>query len=355
MDVTRLSSEDAEEPPPRPTLKEVAALAGVSWKTVSRVVNGEAGVSEAMAAKVRRAASQLGYRPNMAASSLRRSDRRTATVGLLLQDLSNPFSASLFRAIEDVARTRGVAVIAGSVDEDVYRERALVAEFVSRRVDGIVIAPVAPDQSGLMAERRAGLPVVFVDRRPPHVDVDAVVVDNREGAYAGTVHLMASGHRRIAFLGDDPSITTATQRLEGHLRALHDHGIPHDPSLYRLHASAEAFGHEATLALLDSSTPPTAILAGQNFITMGALRALAERNAQRRVALVGFDDFPLADLLDPPVTVVAQDVAEVGHEAARLLFARIDGDTSPMRQVVLPTHLIPRGSGEIPLAVADAG
>lgn len=354
MKVTRLSSGADDPDTPRPTLKEVAALAGVSWKTVSRVVNAEPGVSEAMATRVRRAARQLGYRPNMAASSLRRSDRRTASMALLLQDLSNPFSASLLRAAEDVARTRGVAVIAASVDEDEERERRLVEEFVDRRVDGLIVAPVAADQSFLLSERRAGLAVVCVDRKPGHLDVDAVVVDNVQGAYDGTAHLLAHGHRRIAFIGDHPSIVTATLRLEGYRRALHDQGVPNDESLYLLDVSSERFGYETTLSMLDSPAPPTAVFTGQNFITMGALRALAERGLRHQVALLGFDDFPLADLLDPPVTVVAQDVAKVGHEAARLLFARIDGDTSPTRQVVLPTHLISRGSGEIPRALADA-
>ena len=318
-------------PPPteetrwRPTLKEVAALAGVSWKTVSRVMNHESGVSDEMVVRVQAAARQLGYKPNMAASSLRRSDRRTATVGLLLQDLSNPFSASVLRGVENVARRRGVAVLTASLDEDPEREQALVAEFVARRVDGLIVAPVGPDQASVFAERQAGLPVVFVDREPDRLDADVVVVDNMQGAYDATVHLISHGHRRIAFLGDQRSIATARQRLEGYLAALRDHGIAGDEQLYRLDTATERFGREATLALLD----------GQ-----GSL--------QRKMALVGFDDFLLADLLDPPVSVVAQEAGEVGREAGQLLFSRIDGDHSTSRRVLLPTQFIPRGSGEIP-------
>jgi LacI family transcriptional regulator len=341
-------------PPPteethwRPTLKEVAALAGVSWKTVSRVMNHESGVSDEMVVRVQAAARQLGYKPNLAASSLRRSDRRTATVGLLLQDLSNPFSASVLRGVENVARSRGVAVLTASLDEDPEREQALVAEFVARRVDGLIVAPVGPDQASVFAERQAGLPVVFVDREPDRLDADVVVVDNMQGAYDATVHLISHGHRRIAFLGDQRSIATARQRLEGYLAALRDHGIAGDEQLYRLDTATERFGREATLALLDGQGSPTAIFAGQNFITMGTLRALAERGLQRKMALVGFDDFLLADLLDPPVSVVAQEAGEVGREAGQLLFSRIDGDHSTSRRVLLPTQFIPRGSGEIP-------
>jgi LacI family transcriptional regulator, galactose operon repressor len=331
----------------RPTLKEVAALAGVSWKTVSRVMNREPGVSTEMAARVQAAARQLGYKPDMAASSLRRSDRRTATVGLLLQDLSNPFSASVLRGVEDVARDRGVAVVAASLDEDPKREQALVEEFIARRVDGLIVAPVAADQGSVLAERQAELPVVFVDREPDGLDADVVVVDNAQGAYDATVHLIKRGHRRIAFLGDRPSIATARQRLDGYLAALRESRIPIDERLYRLEAASSRFGYELTLALLGGSPPPTALFAAQNFITMGALRALAERGVQHKLALVGFDDFPLADLLDPPVSVVAQEVGEIGRQAAMLMFSRLDGDRSASRRVVLPTRFIPRGSGEI--------
>jgi LacI family transcriptional regulator len=210
------------------------------------------------------------------------------------------------------------------------------------------VAPVGPDQASVFAERQAGLPVVFVDREPDRLDADVVVVDNMQGAYDATVHLISHGHRRIAFLGDQRSIATARQRLEGYLAALRDHTIAGDEQLYQLDTATERFGREATLSLLDGQGSPTAIFAGQNFITMGTLRALAERGLQRKIALVGFDDFPLADLLDPPVSVVAQEAGEVGREAGQLLFSRIDGDHSTSRRVLLPTQFIPRGSGEIP-------
>lgn len=331
----------------RPTLREVAAAAGVSIKTVSRVVNDEPGVSEPLAQRVQRATTALGYRPDMAASNLRRSDRRTATIGLLLADVSNPFSAALLRAVEDVARPRGVAVVAASVDEDEERERSLVDDFVARRVDGLLVTPTSQERSPLARERQSGLPVVFIDREPPMDDADAVLVDNTRGARAATEHLLAIGHRRIAFLGDSPTISTAQQRLAGYRSALRRHGIRVDRRLYRLGPSSEELGYGTTMEMLDGPDPPSAVFAGQNLLTMGALRALSQRGLRSRVAVVGFDDFPLADLLDPPVTVVAQDVAALGRAAAELLFARMDGDTSRPRRLVLPTQLVPRGSGEI--------
>src|SRR3990172_4283326 len=193
----------------RPTMRDVAALAGVSLKTVSRVINAEPAVSDDLLARVHRAIDQLDYRPNLTASSLRRSDRKTATVGLVLEDLANPFSAAVTRAVEDAARPRGVTVVAGSVDEDPDRERALVREFVARRVDGLIVVPAADDQSYMLADRPAGTALVFVDRPPNHLDADAVVAANRSGAAEGVRHLMSVGHRRICFLGDLVTIRTA--------------------------------------------------------------------------------------------------------------------------------------------------
>ena len=163
-------------------MRDVAALAGVSLKTVSRVVNAEVGVSTDVRTRVERAIAQLGYQHNLAASNLRRSNARTNTVGVLLQDVSNSFSASLLRSLEDTARQRDVAILTASLDEEADRERALVSSLVRRRVDGLVLMPATHQQGYLADEVRGGLPVVFVDRPPHGIDADSVTVDNRRGA-----------------------------------------------------------------------------------------------------------------------------------------------------------------------------
>src|SRR3989442_4663917 len=217
--VTTLSGGRHETSPverPRPTMRDVAALAGVSLKTVSRVINDEPAVSSDLLVRVQRAIEQLDYRPNLTASSLRRGDGKTATIGLVLEDLANPYSAAVTRAVEDAARPRRVTVVAGSVDEDPERERALIREFVARRVDGLIVAPTAADQSYLFADRRAGMVLVFVDRPPTNLDADTVVAANRTGAAEGVRHLLAGGHRRIGFLGDLSTIATAAERYAGY-------------------------------------------------------------------------------------------------------------------------------------------
>lgn len=339
----------------RPTLKDVAALAGVSMKTVSRVINGEPGVAPAKVESVERAVRQLDYRPNLTASSLRRLDGRTAAIAALLEDLANPFSAELHRALEDVAHEHDVLLFAGSLDESPERERRLVRAFTSRRADALIIAPASSDQGYLGDEVPEGTPVVFVDRAPAGYEADAVVVDNVEGARTAVTHLISHGHRRIAFLGDRQSISTARDRFEGYVQALHEHGVPVDADLV-VHGLEDARrAEDAVPALMELPVPPTALFAAQNEITAGAYRYLQASDLQHDVAVVGFDDFPLADLLRPGVTVVAQDPTAIGRAAAELLFARLAGDSSPFRTVVVPTRLIPRGSGELPATRAGTG
>ncbi len=334
-------------PGSRPTMRDVAALAGVAIKTVSRVINGVSTVDPAMAARVRDAAEKLGYRPNLTASNLRRSDGRTATIGMLVEDAANPYSGTLMRAVENAARERGVLVLVASLDEDPARERELAGALVDRRVDGLVIVPSGHDHSYLIRERNAGTGLVFVDREPKQLDADAVVADNRQGAVNAVRHLLAAGHRRIAYLGDRMSISTAVQRFDGYLHALEVAHLPADPDLVWHEASTEAAAIEATTKLLARPDPPTALFTSQNLITIGASRALRTLGREESVAMVGFDDFPLADMLRPGITVIAQDIEPMGKLAAEILFRRLDGDCGPTRTHTVPTRLIARGSGEI--------
>ncbi len=329
-------------------MRDVAALAGVSLKTVSRVVNGAPTVDTGLAARVRRAAAQLNYRHNMTASNLRRGDRRSFMIGLMLEDVSNPYSSSIYRAVEDVARERGVGALAGSLDEDPVRERELAATLVARRVDGLIVIPAGRDHSYLRDEQEMGMAVVFVDRPPALLPADSVMVDNTAGAIAAVRHLIGYGHRRIAFLGDLTSIATAQDRYAGYRDTLRQAGLTEDPSLvlHNLHTAQAA--EAAVIGMLNDPEPPSALFSSQNLITLGTVRALRACGAQNRIAMVGFDDLPLADMLDPPVTVVSQDVVAIGTLAAQILFRRIDGDTSDVEAHIVPTRLIPRGSGEIP-------
>ena len=331
----------------RATLRDVASVAGVSIKTVSRVVNGEPGVSAEKLAAVQQAVEALDYRPNHSASSLRRADRRTSAVGAVLDDLANPYSAEVLRALEDSARKRGVLVFAGSVDGDPDRERQLVRAFSTRRADALVLVPVTEQQAYLEREVEVGTPVVFIDRPPTGFGADSVVTDNVGGAAHAVRHLAAHGHRRIAFLGDNRRLPTARDRFQGYLETMSSLGLPVCGELVAHDLVSAELTARAVDALFAADQPPTALFTARNDITIAAIRCLQERDLERRTALVGFDDFPLADLVRPGVTVMAQDPTAIGRHAADLVFARLEGDHSPPRTAVVRTRLVQRGSGEI--------
>jgi LacI family transcriptional regulator len=327
---------------------DVAALAGVGLKTVSRVVNSEPGVSPQLEARVRQAIEQLNYRRDANAATLRRLGRKTQTIGLVLEDVSNPFSSALHRAVEDAARERGVLVFAGSCDEDPDRERELIGSFRDRRVDGIIVVPASHDHGYLHEERRAGTALVFVDRPARHLDADSVVSDNVGGARHATQHLLERGHLRIAFLGDLLSISTAAERVRGHRQALEAAGVDVDDDLIRTELRDPEAAARAIDEALALPNPPTAFFTAQNLLTIGGVHALRRAGREREIALIGFDDISLADMVDPAISVVAQDPQAIGRTAADQLFRRLDGDNAPAVHLVIPVRLIARGSGEIP-------
>jgi LacI family transcriptional regulator len=329
-------------------MRDVAAVANVSIKTVSRVVNHEAGVSAEVVARVHDAIRLLGYQHNTTASNLRRNDQRTLTIGVLLDDVANPFMSTLHRAIEEIAHRHDTLVFAVSSDQDATREDRLIRAMAARRVDGLIVVPNSAGAAGLQQFQRLHRPAICVDRPAVIPNVDNVLADNRAGARKAVHHLAAHGHRRIAFLGDRETIWTATERYLGYVEALALEGLTLDRRLVRQNLSSIDAAEQATLDLLSAEAPPSAFFTGQNLVTVGALRALQQRGLQQRVALVGFDDFLLADLMAPPISVIAQNPTAMGKAAAERLFARLDDTALPPQQIVVPTQLLARGSGEIP-------
>jgi LacI family transcriptional regulator len=333
----------------RATIRDVAALAGVGTKTVSRVINDEANVSPQTRTRVQRAVLALNFKPNQGAGALRRGDRKTLTLGLLVDAVDNPFSALINRAVETVAYRRDTAVLAASSDNDPDRERIMVDAFTRRRVDGLILNTVTEDQGYLQSEREQGTPLVFVDRPPNGLLADAVITNNYEAAVAATRHLISHGHRHIAHLGDEPVTSTVRGRRRGFSDAMAEAGLAdraRDVTAVRCEQEAYAAVH----GLLQLDHPPTALFSSHYLLTLGTIRALHDLRLQETVALIGFDDIVLADLVRPGITVMAQDPTRLGTLAAERLFARLDGDVSALQTVVVPAELIARGSGEIPPA-----
>jgi len=320
-------------------MRDVANSANVSLKTVSRVVNGESGVRPELVARVEVAIEQLGFRRNEIASSLRRG--RTGAIGLVIEDLANPFYSAIAHAVEQDAHDRGHALLIGSCEEDPARERVLVLRML-RWIDALLIVPASDDHRYLMPEQQAGTPMVFIDRPPRGIDADSVLVDNVGGARRAVAHLIAHGHRRIGFVGESADRYTAAQRLSGYRDALTDAGIPFDDALIGV-SGGDPEG--AARGLLAGDPPPTALFCADNRHTVGALRAL--RAAAEHTALVGFDDFELAELLPVPVSVVRFDVAALGATAARLAYHRVAGERALPSREIVPCELVARGSGEL--------
>jgi LacI family transcriptional regulator len=327
----------------RPTMIDVARRAGVGLGTVSRVVNGGHGVRDETAQRVRAAIDELGFQRNEVARALR-PGKKSTSLALVLGDLTNPFYASIAMASLEVAGQSGFAVVLGSVDEDPEGEKRAIKELVSRQVAGLMIVPDQGDHAFLQG---AGVPVVFVDRPATGIEADIVMVDNEGGGRIAAEHLLSQGHERIAIILA-PSYYTIGRRLRGFRRAHRAAGVDVDESLVIQlpEGNAEA-AEKATREVMLRADPPTAIFASTNFLVEGVLRALGELGLTP--AVVGFDDFRLADMLPTPVTVVASDIAELGRSAARLLLDRASGtDTRPPQRIVLPCALIERGSGERP-------
>ena len=320
-------------------MADVAAHAGVSLKTVSRVINGEPRVAAATAAAVTAAVRELGFRSNHAAASLARGGG-VASIGLLIGAMDDPFYARLASGVEQIARSQRHTVLVSSSEDDPSLEEEIALGLAARQVDGLIVVPRAPDQGYLADDIAAGLAVVFVDRPPRGLDADCVLSDNEDGARAGTAHLLSRGHRRIAFIGNDTAVYTSAERLAGFHAAHRKAGVVVDETLVVLGPRTSADAEAATNALLAKSDPPGAIFAQNNLMTMGAWRALHTHTSD--ADLVGFDDFALADVLQPPVDVVAQDPVGLGRRAATLLFERMAESDQPSRRVVLPTQLITR-------------
>ena len=325
----------------RPTMVDVAREAEVSLKTVSRVVNGEGRVRPETAKRVRGAIDRLGFHRNDSARQLRRGS--SASIGLVVEDLANPFYSQLAAAVEREARREHHLLISASAEGDPEREIDLVAALVARQVDGLVVVPAGRADRG-QEHRTWGTPIVYVDRPGAEGAGDSVLSDNVGGVRSAVEHLAARGHRGIGFLGDNPSYWTAGER-ERAFRATHAAlRLDGEPQVAMGPHTPESLA--VVLAAWMAADPPvTAVVTGNNRVTVVALRAM--RDLPEPVAIVGYDDFELADLLEPAVTVVHQDPAAMGRAAVQQLFARLRGDDGPARSVTLPTRLVVRESGEL--------
>jgi LacI family transcriptional regulator len=324
------------------TVRDVAHAAGVSQATAARALGGYGYASGDARQRVLESARRLGYTPNAVAKAL--VSNATMTVGVVVGDIDNPFFATAARGLTDVFDRHGYTVLLANADEDRVREGKVVDALRSRRVDGLVVVP-APG-ADLAKVVRSGVPLVQLDRAVDGLAADAVMAENAEGAELAVAHLLKLGHRRIGMVSDTAEISSSAERIAGYRRALRVAGIRVSDDLIAIGGSTQADARAAALRLLDRDDRPTAVFTANNFMTHGVLQAAIELRLSipLQLALVGFDDLDWTTLVNPPLTVVSQPVAELGKMAAERLLARIAGDDSPAKALRLPTRLIVRGS-----------
>ena len=322
-------------------IADVARLAGVSPATVSRVLNGAPNVQDEYRRRVMAAVAEVDYRPNRLAQNLRR--RKTEVIGVVVSDIENPHFSEAVRAIEDASFRAGYRVMLCNTDETPSKQRAYLQMLADERVLGAIVSPADQEGTGTEALLDLDIPIVCFDRVIDDPRVDGVVCDNVEGVRRATEHLLWLGHERIAYLGGRRDVETGAERLEGYLTTMRDAGhIPFAMDCGFRTESAEA----ATAQLLRQPRRATALLVANNLMTLGALRAIRQAglSVPDDIAVVGVDDPAWADLIDPPLTTVAQPVREMAKTAMDLLLDRVRGTRTEVERVVLPLELRVRAS-----------
>jgi LacI family transcriptional regulator len=326
------------------TMAEVAREAGVSITTVSHVVNGTRSVNQETVRRVNAAIERTGYRPHSIARAL--AGARTHSLGLAISGISNPYFGDVIAAIEAEASDRGYTLLLGDTHDEPEKELQMVQELVRRRVDGLILAPSAEaEANALRYLATQSMPVVLVDRFVPF-DVDQVGAENEEPTAQLVDHLVECGHRRIGLVAGLEGLGTTEERIRGYRIGLERNGLPVDEALIAHGGSRHEPARIATHGLLDAEQPPTALVAGNNAMTIGVMHALRERGltVPGDIALVAFDDFEWSELFQPQLTVIAQPTGEIGAQAVRLLLARLEDPGAPTRRIRLKPTFVHRES-----------
>jgi LacI family transcriptional regulator len=328
-----------------PTIRDVAKRAGVAPITVSRVINKSGYVSAETRARVEAAIAELGYVPNRLARSLRL--KQTHTLAMVVTDITNPFWTTVVRGVEDAANAAGFTVILCNTDESESKQDAYLQVLLQKRVDGILFVPASSAAEPVNRVQRQGVPIVVLDRWLPDARVDVVRGDSEGGAHLLVRHLLALGHRHIAVLSGPETVSTSVERVEGYRRALREAGLDEDAEQVHYGQFTQRSGYQAAQEALQRTPRPTALFAANNFIAIGALRAMGDAGLRvpEDISLVSFDDLASELIVKPFLTVVDQPAYEMGQQATELLIARLsDPASNGYREIVLPTELIVRRS-----------
>jgi LacI family transcriptional regulator len=345
------------------TVADVARAAGVSKAQAARALGGYGAVSEQVLSLVIAAAEELGYRPNQLAKSM--TTGRSNSIGVVVGDIENAHFGLALRGISDEVRDAGYTVVLVNTDEDLVNEVAAVQELLQQRVAGLIVAPCSSSETSHLESAQAhGRAVVLFDRGVYGLPLDTVRVDFADAALGVGRLLLDAGHRRIGYVssqrvqaayerGMDLGLSPVADRVDGIERAFTEAGSEWDPALVKLNAASEDALAAACSALLDQPEPATAVVCSDSLIALGVLGQIKRRGLRipEDISVVAYDDFPWTELIEPPLTVVAQPVYDMGREAARALLRRL-GHRVPAEQLPLRAHLIERASVGAPAAQA---
>lgn len=327
------------------TIADIAEAAEVSRATVSLALNGKPGVAPATCKRIMEIAERLNYQPNAFAKGL--VLRRTETLGVIVPDISSPFYAGLVRGVEQEASANGYHLILCTTAGKLSKEELYLRLLGERRIDGMILMTPRGDEETIRRVQGEEFPLVVVDRDIQAADeVVEVIVDNLHGALTATEHLIELGYQRIGFINGIPELQASRDRLRGYRLALQEHGIvPHDDWICTGDFQEEG-GYRCMQKLLDVNPPLDAVFAASDLMAVGAIKAIREagKRVPDDIAIIGFDDIPLAAHLDPPLTTMRQPMAEMGAMASRLLLHLIKGEEVFQRKAILQTELIVRAS-----------
>lgn len=329
------------------TIKDVAALAGVSAATASRVLSGHSATSPEAREKVAAAVAELDFRPNAQARALRST--RSDSIGLLVPDVRNPFFADLAHTVEQAALAKGYVTLLGNANEQKQQQDKYLDTLISRRVDGIIVAPLGEGEGSIRSIITRGIPAVFVDRTVDGIDVPSVTTDSAVGIRQAVSHLASLGHTRIGYISGPQTTSTGRDRFAAFTAAVAKSGLSQDPELVYFGDFQSASGSAGVHALLELDNPPTALLAADSLMAVGAIAILhrLEIRIGTDIALIAFDDIEWFALLNPALSVISHSVEDMGRVAVELLLEVIAGG-SP-NSVVLPSELVVRASSAAPI------
>jgi len=331
------------------SIHRVAERAGVSTATVARVLSGRATVSLELTDRVQRAVRELNYTPNGVARSLSRG--KTNLLGLVVSDISNPFSAQVARGLEDEAAKHNYHVLTGSSDFDPERENQLLQAFAARTVDAVALVAATASSDAMQRLIDTKMPLVFVDRRPAgHISAPLIRTDNLTAAYDAVNYLIKLGHKDLAMISGPDEMSTASQRLLGFRTACEEAGLKVREECVRTGFLGAEGGYRAMREVLRLKPRPTAVFSFNNMLTVGVLRALSEAGLTMpdSLSLITFDDMELFPFVNPPITAIAQPAYQIGVEAARVLLGLLAGEPFVPQEVTLPTEFRTRGSCAAP-------